>query len=41
VSGRVLVVTYFFPPVGGVGVQRTLKYGELARELDRLVPDPA
>ena len=23
---RVLVVTYFFPPVGGVGVQRTLKY---------------
>jgi glycosyltransferase involved in cell wall biosynthesis len=24
--GRVLVVTYFFPPVGGVGVQRTLKY---------------
>jgi glycosyltransferase involved in cell wall biosynthesis len=26
VSGRVLVVTYFFPPVGGVGVQRTLKY---------------
>jgi glycosyltransferase involved in cell wall biosynthesis len=26
VSGRVLVVTYFFPPLGGVGVQRTLKY---------------
>jgi glycosyltransferase involved in cell wall biosynthesis len=26
VGGRVLVVTYFFPPVGGVGVQRTLKY---------------
>jgi glycosyltransferase involved in cell wall biosynthesis len=26
VSGRLLVVTYFFPPVGGVGVQRTLKY---------------
>jgi glycosyltransferase involved in cell wall biosynthesis len=25
-SGRVLLVTYFFPPVGGVGVQRTLKY---------------
>ena len=25
-SKRVLVVTYFFPPVGGVGVQRTLKY---------------
>ena len=25
-SGRVLVVTYFFPPLGGVGVQRTLKY---------------
>ncbi len=25
-SGRLLVVTYFFPPVGGVGVQRTLKY---------------
>ena len=25
-GGRVLVVTYFFPPVGGVGVQRTLKY---------------
>ena len=25
-SGRVLVITYFFPPVGGVGVQRTLKY---------------
>jgi len=23
---RVLVVTYFFPPVGGVGVQRTLKF---------------
>jgi glycosyltransferase involved in cell wall biosynthesis len=23
--GRVLVVTYYFPPVGGVGVQRTLK----------------
>lgn len=23
---RVLVVTYFFPPVGGVGVQRTLKH---------------
>ncbi len=23
---RVLVVTYFFPPLGGVGVQRTLKY---------------
>jgi glycosyltransferase involved in cell wall biosynthesis len=26
VSGRVLVVTYYFPPLGGVGVQRTLKY---------------
>jgi glycosyltransferase involved in cell wall biosynthesis len=26
VNRRVLVVTYFFPPVGGVGVQRTLKY---------------
>jgi glycosyltransferase involved in cell wall biosynthesis len=26
VSGRVLVVTYFFPPAGGVGVQRVLKY---------------
>ena len=25
-GGRVLVVTYFFPPAGGVGVQRTLKY---------------
>ncbi len=25
-SRRVLVVTYFFPPIGGVGVQRTLKY---------------
>ncbi|MGD0249183.1 MAG: glycosyltransferase family 4 protein, partial [Candidatus Limnocylindrales bacterium] len=25
-SGRVLVVTYFFPPLGGIGVQRTLKY---------------
>ena len=25
-GGRVLVVTYFFPPVGGGGVQRTLKY---------------
>ena len=25
-SGRVLVVTYYFPPVGGIGVQRTLKY---------------
>jgi glycosyltransferase involved in cell wall biosynthesis len=24
--GRVLVVTYHFPPVGGIGVQRTLKY---------------
>ncbi len=24
--GRVLVITYFFPPVGGVGAQRTLKY---------------
>jgi glycosyltransferase involved in cell wall biosynthesis len=24
--GRVLVVAYYFPPVGGVGVQRTLKY---------------
>ena len=23
---RVLIVTYFFPPVGGVGVQRTLKF---------------
>jgi len=26
VSGRVLVVTYYFPPVGAIGVQRTLKY---------------
>jgi glycosyltransferase involved in cell wall biosynthesis len=26
VSRRVLVITYFFPPLGGVGVQRTLKY---------------
>jgi glycosyltransferase involved in cell wall biosynthesis len=26
VSGRVLVIAYFFPPLGGVGVQRTLKY---------------
>jgi glycosyltransferase involved in cell wall biosynthesis len=26
VSGRVLMVTYYFPPLGGVGVQRTLKY---------------
>jgi hypothetical protein len=26
VSGKVLVVTYYFPPLGGVGVQRTLKY---------------
>ena len=25
-SRRVLVVTYYFPPVGGIGVQRTLKY---------------
>jgi glycosyltransferase involved in cell wall biosynthesis len=25
-SGRVLVVAYYFPPLGGVGVQRTLKY---------------
>ena len=25
-SGRVLIVTYYFPPVGGIGVQRTLKY---------------
>ena len=25
-SRRVLMVTYFFPPVGGVGVQRCLKY---------------
>jgi glycosyltransferase involved in cell wall biosynthesis len=25
-AGRVLVVTYYFPPVGGIGVQRTLKY---------------
>jgi glycosyltransferase involved in cell wall biosynthesis len=25
-SGRVLMVTYYFPPLGGVGVQRTLKY---------------
>lgn len=25
-SGRVLVITYYFPPLGGVGVQRTLKY---------------
>jgi glycosyltransferase involved in cell wall biosynthesis len=25
-SRRVLVITYFFPPLGGVGVQRTLKY---------------
>ena len=24
---RLLVVSYFFPPLGGVGVQRTLKYG--------------
>jgi glycosyltransferase involved in cell wall biosynthesis len=26
VSGRALIVTYYFPPLGGVGVQRTLKY---------------
>lgn len=26
ISRQVLVVTYFFPPVGGVGVQRTLKF---------------
>jgi hypothetical protein len=26
VSRRVLVVAYYFPPLGGVGVQRTLKY---------------
>jgi len=26
VSGRVLVVTYYFPPLGGVGVQRTSQY---------------
>jgi glycosyltransferase involved in cell wall biosynthesis len=26
VSGRVLVIAYYFPPLGGVGVQRTLKY---------------
>lgn len=25
-SGRLLVVTYYFPPLGGIGVQRTLKY---------------
>jgi glycosyltransferase involved in cell wall biosynthesis len=25
---RVLVLTYFFPPIGGVGVQRTLKFVE-------------
>ena len=25
-SGRVLVVAYYFPPLGGIGVQRTLKY---------------
>ncbi len=25
-SGRVLVVAYHFPPLGGIGVQRTLKY---------------
>ena len=25
-SGRVLVISYYFPPLGGVGVQRTLKY---------------
>lgn len=24
--GRVLILTYHFPPVGGIGVQRTLKY---------------
>ena len=24
--GRVLVVAYNFPPIGGVGVQRTLKF---------------
>jgi glycosyltransferase involved in cell wall biosynthesis len=24
--GRVLIIAYFFPPVGGVGVQRTLKH---------------
>jgi glycosyltransferase involved in cell wall biosynthesis len=24
--GRALIVTYFYPPVGGVGVQRTLKF---------------
>ncbi len=23
---RVLMITYFFPPIGGIGVQRTLKY---------------
>jgi glycosyltransferase involved in cell wall biosynthesis len=26
VSGRVLVVTYFFPPLGGIAVQRSLKF---------------
>jgi glycosyltransferase involved in cell wall biosynthesis len=26
VAGRVLVFAYFFPPVGGVGVERTLKH---------------
>ncbi|HEX7490559.1 MAG TPA: glycosyltransferase [Candidatus Limnocylindrales bacterium] len=25
-SGRVLFIAYYFPPLGGVGVQRTLKY---------------
>ena len=25
-SGRVLVVTYFFPPLGGIAVQRSLKF---------------
>jgi glycosyltransferase involved in cell wall biosynthesis len=26
VSGRVLITVYHFPPLGGIGVQRTLKY---------------
>src|SRR5512133_3152494 len=30
---RVLVLAYFFPPVGGAGVQRTLKFVKYLAEL--------
>lgn len=32
ISKKVLVVAYFFPPVGGAGVQRTLKYVKYLRD---------